>query len=234
MLIAHAPAGYLLTRLLSRTLFKDFVIPDRKNKKYQWLMAAGILGAIVPDFDFIYHLFIDSARTPHHSYLTHMPVFWLGMLLILTSVGIIRKNRMFIVLSTTFCLCAVLHLALDTVTGVIYWFYPLSALGINLCKVADVNRWWVHNFTHHWTFLFEIAIVTTAMIMFLRVKETIADIIHLYRWNTTLGLLTMRIGICTLGIAVIALVGSMKSSIDNRAVEKVIKLKHYVVHMFDS
>jgi hypothetical protein len=234
MLIAHAPAGYLLTRLLSRTLFRDIVLPERKNKRYQLLMAAGIVGSIAPDFDFIYHLFIDSARTSHHSYITHMPVCWLGAWLCLAGIGLLQKNRLFIACATTFCLCAGLHLALDTLTGVIYWFYPLSAAGINMFKVADVHVWWVSNFTHHWTFLFEVAWVAAAMIVFLRVRETVADVVQLYRGNERVRALTLRLGLCALGVAVIILTGSMKFSIDNRAADKVLKLKHYMVRMFDS
>jgi dipeptide/tripeptide permease len=234
MLIAHGPAGYLLTRFLSRTLFKDIVVPERKNRLYQRLMVAGVLGGIFPDFDFIYHLFIDSARTSHHSYLTHIPMFWLALLLIFAGYGGLRKNIPFMALSSTFCLGAILHLVLDTLTGVVYWFYPLSSKGLNIFKVADIHVWWVHNYTYHWTFLIEIGIIAAAMIIFMRVKETIADIVHLFRKQEKLRALSLRIGICAIGVAVIAVVGAMKFTLDNRAVEKIIKIKQYVARMLGS
>lgn len=234
MLIAHAPAGYLLTRILARTAFRDVVRPLRNNRMYQYCMAAGIIGGIAPDFDFIYHLFIDSARTSHHAYLTHMPVFWIAVWGILAITARARKSRIGMAIATIFCASALLHLTLDTLTGVIYWFYPLSHKGVNVFKVADVHFWWVENFTHHWTFFFEIAIVTAAMIVFMRLRETAGEIVRLFRQHGTLRAITARLTVCVFGIVVIALVGSMKFSIDNRAVEKVIRLKHQVVSWFSS
>jgi hypothetical protein len=188
-------------------------------------MIVGVLGGIFPDFDFIYHIFVDSARTPHHSYLTHMPFFWISTWLVLTLFAWMRKSRFFYALSTLFCLNALLHLGLDTLTGVIYWFSPLSHKGINVFKVADIHLWWVQNFTYHWTFLFEVFIVATALIVFLRVKETFSDIFALFRQNRKLRAVSIRLSICALGIALVALIASMKFSIDNRAMDKVIKLK---------
>ena len=231
MLIAHAPAGYLLTRLLSRTLFKKIVDPQRSNRLYQLLMITGILGGILPDFDFIYHIFIDSARTSHHSYWTHLPIFWLAVWVVLFAIGQWRRNRRFIAVSTTLCASAMLHLIFDTLTGTIYWLYPFSRAGVNMFKVADVHIWWVHNYTCHWTFLIEIAIIATAMIVFLRVKETAADMVDLFRRHEKLRAISMRLGVCALGIGIVVLVGSMRFSIDNRIVHKVKQLKRYVVRM---
>ena len=234
MLVAHAPAGYLLGRVLSRTLLRDTFQPEQKKRLHRYLMTAAVLGGIFPDFDFFYHIVIDSSQTPHHSYFTHMPVFWLATWFMLTGMGMILRNRAFIAVTTAFCLSALLHLALDTLTGVIYWFYPLSARGVNVFKVADVHRWWVENYTHHWTFIIEIIITTTAMAVFLRVRETFADIADLFRRHKNLRALSLRLAACALGIAVIALVGSLKFSIDNRAIAKAAKLKRAVVTIIHS
>ncbi|MBN1578751.1 MAG: metal-dependent hydrolase [Chitinispirillaceae bacterium] len=231
MLIAHAPAGYLLTRLLSRTLFKDIVLPQRTNRFYQILMCAGILGGIFPDFDFIYHIFIDSDHTSHHSYLTHLPMFWLSVWLILFAIGRMRKDRRFVAVATTFCASVMLHLVFDTITGKIYWLYPFVRTGVNVFKVADVHIWWVHNYTHHWTFLIEIVIIAAAMIIFLRVKETIGVIAEPLRRNRKLRLVSLRLTVCALGVSVVMIVGSMRFSIDNRIVHKVKQLKQYIVRM---
>jgi hypothetical protein len=231
MLIAHAPAGYLLTRFLSRTLFKHRVHPKRTDRLYQLMMAGGIIGGIMPDFDFIYHIFIDSDRTPHHSYITHMPLFWLGVLGVLFLVGKRMRNRNFIAVSTTLCCSALLHLVFDTLTGVVYWLYPFSKKGFNVFAVADVHVWWVHNYTNHWTFLIEIVIILTAMIMFLRVKETTAYVIDHFRQHEKLRAVTLRVGICAAGLIIIVLVGAWQFNIDNRIFRKVIELKNHVVRM---
>lgn len=234
MLIAHAPAGYLLARLLSNSMSKDIVHSDGKTRRHYTLIAAGILGGIFPDFDLIYQFLFDPFVDSHHSYFTHLPVFWLAAWCILFAIGTGIKNRSFIALSTIFCLSAGLHLVLDTLTGVIYWFYPISSRGINVFKVADVHVWWVHNYMYHWTFLFEIGIVMVAMTVFLRVKESARVVVHLFRRQENLRALTLRLGVCVFGIAIIAIVGSMKFTIDNKAVAKIIKMKQYVTRMFDS
>jgi len=231
MLLAHAPAGYLLTRLLSRTIFKNSVDPKRSDRLYQLLMVAGIIGAILPDFDFLYQIFFGSRKDSHHAYITHIPLFWVGICSLLVAVGYWRKNRHFIAVAITGCMSALLHLGCDTITGVIYWFAPLGKKGINLFAVSDVHLWWVHNYTYHWTFLLEIAIVAVAMIYFLRVKETITGLVLLFRHSPTLRAITLRITVCTIGVALVILVGSLRFNIDNRIVDKMNKIRHHVVKM---
>jgi inner membrane protein len=234
MIIAHAPAGYLLARLLSSTMSKDLAHSDGKDRWHHTFVAAGILGGIFPDFDLIYQFLFDPLVDSHHAYFTHLPVFWLAAWGLLSGIGTVLKNRSFIALSTIFCLSAGLHLVLDTLTGVIFWFYPISGKGINVFKVADVHVWWVHNYMYHWTFLFEIGIVMAAMLVFLRVRESTQVVMHLFRRQEKLRSLTLRLGVCVFGLAVIAVVGSMKFTIDNKAAAKIIKMKHYVARMFDS
>jgi inner membrane protein len=191
-------------------------------------MIAGVIGGIFPDFDFIYHIFIDSDRTPHHQYLTHLPLFWAGVWAVLFLIGVWKRDRRFMAVVTTFCASAMLHLVFDTLTGVVYWFKPLSSLGVNVFKVADVHVWWVRNYVDHWTFLFEIAIIVTAMIVFLRVKESVAMVAGLLRQNVPLRQLLVRITICVFGAGLIILVGSLEFNIDNKLFHKAVKLKHKV------
>jgi hypothetical protein len=228
MLFAHGPAGYLLTHVLARTAYSDIVDPQRTDRLYQVLMVAGVVGAICPDFDFIYHIFIDSDRTSHHKYITHLPLFWMGLWGVLFAIGQWRKDRSFCAVVTTFCASAVLHLAFDTLTGKVYWFAPISRAGLNIFKVADVNVWWVKNYVYHWTFLIEVAITTVAMVVFLRVRESAALIADLFRRHEKLRRLSWRIALCALGVGLIALVGSMRFSIDNKIFHKTLNLKHRV------
>ncbi len=231
MLIAHAPAGYLLTRVLARTFFKHVVDPVRSNRLYQAMIAAGMLGGIAPDFDFIYHIFIDSDRTPHHTYLTHWPIFWLALLGVALLSGRVERIRKWMPVAVVFCAAALLHLVCDTLTGVVYWLAPFSAAGFNVFKVADVHLWWVENYTSHWTFLIEIAIVMSAGVIFLRVKETTLYILHHFRSHEKLRQIAVRMVVCTVGLIIVVLVGSMKFNIDNKIIRKVKELKHRVVRM---
>jgi hypothetical protein len=234
MLIAHAPAGYLITRILSRTVFKNTVSPERTDRFYQRLMFAGILGGILPDFDLIYFTFFDNLKTDHHAYLTHMPVFWLSIWCMWMLGGKIFHDRRTYALATTLCAGALSHLALDTLTGVVYWLYPFSTEGVNIFKVANIHIWWVQNYLYHWTFLIEIAITLAAMAVFLRVKETLLDLVNLFGNNRKLRLISFRLGLCVFGLSVIALVVSLRFTIDNRLMHKMIQIKHAVVRMVES
>jgi inner membrane protein len=234
MLIAHAPAGYLVTRVLSRTVFKDIVRHERTDRFYQVLMAAGILGGIFPDIDLLFNMVFKTSVVSHHDYFTHIPMFWLCMWGIGAAIGKIRGDRRIHALVATFCVSAIIHLVLDTITGNIYWLYPLNRVSVNIFEVADVHLWWVKNYLYHWTFLIEIAIVLSAMAVFLRVKETVLYLARLFAANRNLRLISLRIGLCVVGLGVIAVVVSLKFSIDNRIVHKMMQIKHAVVRMVES
>ena len=60
MLIAHIPAGYLITRAVIKKLPLDVGI----ELKYLWVLG----GAIVPDLDLLYFYLFDSSGH-HHKYL---------------------------------------------------------------------------------------------------------------------------------------------------------------------
>jgi inner membrane protein len=230
MLIAHAPAGYLLGRIMSWVVKKDPAAFPDMEKTSRSIVTAAIIGGIAPDLDFIYHIFIDSARTPHHSYFTHMPFFWAGLWIVLYVIGKVRRDSSFRTIAAAFCLGAILHLLLDTFTGVIYWFYPFWGKGVNFFAVADVHVWWVENFTRHWTFTFEIAIIAAAMAVYLGPKKTLDDLALLFR-HEKLRSLFLRCTVCAIGLAVVVLVGSMQFNVQSHALELVIKLKHHVERM---
>ena len=195
------------------------------------MIAAGMFGGILPDFDFIYHIFIDSARTPHHSYFTHLPLFWAALLGVALLASRIERFRRIAPVAVLLCASALLHLVCDTLTGTVYWLAPFNATGFNVFKVADVNIWWVNNYMYHWTFLIEIGIVTTAGLVFLRVGETSRYIVDLFRRHEKLRHISIRIGVCTAGLLLIVLVGSLQFNIDNKIIHKVKELKHRVVRL---
>jgi inner membrane protein len=234
MLIAHAPAGYLVTRILSRTVFKDVVRHERADRFYQLLIAVGIVGGIFPDIDLLFNTIFKTIVASHHDYFTHIPAFWLCMWGIGAAIGKVRGDRRIGALATIFCVSAIIHLVLDTVTGTIYWLYPFSRVSVNIFEVTDVHIWWVKNYLYHWTFLIEIGIVLSAMAVFLRVRETVMYLAHLFATNRNLRLISLRLGICAFGLCVIAVVVSIKFSIDNRLVHKMMHIKHAVVRMVES
>ena len=70
MLIAHLPSGYILSSYMLSPLRRTPVRPV-------WLLIAGTLGGIFPDFDMLYFFFVDHGMVHHHRYATHWPLLWL-------------------------------------------------------------------------------------------------------------------------------------------------------------
>ena len=152
MLIAHLPAGYLLSRRLAARQGRD----DRDRR---FLLGLGLVASILPDFDLAYFYLIDARRTLHHDYWTHIPAFWLAAFGL--SALFFRLARAPVPWAALGLLLAnvLLHLALDTLAGGIAWLYPWQAGRIVLLHIPARFDWWVWNFVLHPVFFAELAIV---------------------------------------------------------------------------
>lgn len=151
MFIAHLPAGYLATKVLIRR--------DPNNRS---LMATGLIASILPDIDLLWFYLVDNRQTVHHSYIFHWPLFWVFLAAALWLFAFLLNRRYagaFILLALFNIL---LHMALDSIVGGIGWFRPFSDTELNLVEVPARYGWWVWSFVLHWTFLFEVLIVTLA------------------------------------------------------------------------
>lgn len=145
MIIAHFPAGYLLSRGLQGVGVDKAV-------------GLGVLiGAVLPDLDMLRFWLIDGGAVHHHTYITHRPIFWVGIMLI----GFVLGRRIL----TGIGIGAVLHVMLDSIVGAIAWAWPLSDAAHPLVVVPAVHDNWVLSFVLHWTFLVEIAVCVAAGIV---------------------------------------------------------------------
>ena len=171
MILAHVPAGYLLSRAL--------VSSSSSQHKWRWI-ALGTAGAILPDLDLVYTLG-SGEKVHHHDLFTHRPLFWLVITVIsLVSLWFYRSKRKIsrrpmdmlrsfpgIILANVW-----LHLLLDSPLGKIHWS-SLSAKGsawlevptLFLPKESVVGplRGWHLNFAFHWYILLEVLIVIAAL-----------------------------------------------------------------------
>lgn len=153
MFIAHLPAGYLLTRHLQR----------KAGNPARGLMVAGLIASILPDSDLFYFYLIDHRSMPHHHYLTHWPLTWITLALLMWGVlHLIGKPRAIpyvgMMLANT-----LLHILMDSVMATTYWFEPFFDTGVNLLHISSRYHWWVFNYVLHWTFMLEIFIVLIAL-----------------------------------------------------------------------
>ena len=159
MFIAHLPSGYLLAKYLKK-----------KTTTYlSWkaILIAGILGGIFPDLDLLYFYFIDARLNNHHSYMSHIPIYWFFIYFLVSAVLVASKHKKYLANWSVFMLGVFLHLILDTVAGGILWYYPLDMQYVTFSVVDAKYSWWVLNFVLHWTFALEMAIVFSAAAVYL-------------------------------------------------------------------
>lgn len=164
MIIAHAPSGYILAALISRHASSIHVAAKA-------VIAAGVVGALAPDFDMFYFHLIDNRQTHHHKYVSHWPIIWLTLAAASTLwLSVIRRSKVAF-LSVVFFSGGVLHLVLDSFVGDIWWFAPFIDESYAMFTVpARFKPWWL-SFILHWSFAVELAICIWAL--------------HIYRGRST-------------------------------------------------
>lgn len=157
-MIAHLPAGYLITKCYMR----HWHIHSRS------LLVCGLLASIFPDTDLLLFYFVDARQYHHHDYWLHRPALWLGLGMVAYLCARItrcHKAIPYIIVSSANLL---LHMVLDTIAGGIQWLYPLSEQRYTGIEIPATHDWWVWNFILHWTFLLEILIIASALIIWKR------------------------------------------------------------------
>lgn len=126
-------------------------------------MFWGPLGAIAPDFDMIYYYTKDDNQNNHHTYITHLPIFWLGLLLI--SLLWLRRDKNKSrgpTLAFIFSFSGLIHLVLDTFTGPVYWLAPLFNTSFSFVLTGAQYSTELSYFTS-WSFVLELFIIWWAI-----------------------------------------------------------------------
>jgi inner membrane protein len=161
MFIGHVPAGYLAsTFLLDRAR-----VPPADRRR---MLLIGLATSVLPDIDLLYFYLIDHRRHVHHTYLPHLPAFWLVVFAIWAAALLLRRTSRvgWLALGVT-SLNVLLHVVLDTLAGGIEWAWPFSRTAFVLASVPRHYEPWYLNFVLHWTFLLEIALAAAALVVLL-------------------------------------------------------------------
>lgn len=149
MLTAHLPAGYILSRAVKRS--------------GGGVTAAILLGSVLPDLDLIWFYLIDDRAIHHHRYWVHAPGFWAIATVPLLAVA----SRLDLMALALGLLAAIfLHILLDSVAGGVMWHWPISDTLFQMIDVPATRSHFILSFIFHWTFLLELAIWATALILF--------------------------------------------------------------------
>jgi inner membrane protein len=157
MLLAHLPAGFLLTQ----ALIHDRVVHGATA--YWRYLLLGLLASVLPDLDLFYYYLVDQQQHLHHSYWTHLPIYWYSLYLLCLLLVMMVGQRSWLLICHIIFLNVLLHCVLDSVNGGIRWLSPWDMTYFRLFSVPKRTPLWYGNFIWHWTFLFEISIIVSAV-----------------------------------------------------------------------
>ncbi|MBF0186364.1 MAG: metal-dependent hydrolase [Magnetococcales bacterium] len=150
MIIGHLPISYLAAVAMHSRTQGRFPV---------WV---GCVAGVVPDVDMIWFYLVDSS-THHHQLVTHWPVSWVGVAMLLM---ILFQRYTFVVVAALGFVF--LHLLLDTIAGAIPWLAPFDMTPSTWVVVPARYSWWVANFIFHWTFLLELVLTISAVTIWIR------------------------------------------------------------------
>ena len=156
MIIGHLPAGYIAATLLRRR----FELQRAASKPFLW---AGVLGAIAPDVDMIYFHLVDHRQHHHHTYITHFPIVWAGLLIASLAWLYAAEVKSHAGLATIFSLNGFIHMVLDSIVGDIWWFAPFVDKPFAFFSVPALYTPWWWNFILHWSFGLELIVLVWAV-----------------------------------------------------------------------
>jgi inner membrane protein len=127
------------------------------------LLWLGLAASVLPDLDLLWFYLVDARRHVHHSYVPHLPGFWLVILAAAAAVLALRRaGRAAWLALAVFGSNVLGHLLLDTVAGGIRWLWPATDTEFVLVAVEPRYQPWYLNFLLHWTFALELALVGAA------------------------------------------------------------------------
>jgi hypothetical protein len=141
MYIAHGPISYLANEAIQSKKIKRLKMSD------QILVAlCALFFGILPDFDIFILSMLNVPRFIHHEVITHTPVFYIGIWIILQGLIYIKEkllnektnkaldNNLSHILANTFLISTLFHLFADFLVDSIMLAYPLSEQKFHLLK----------------------------------------------------------------------------------------------------
>jgi inner membrane protein len=120
--------------------------------------------------DILYFHLVDHRQHHHHSYFTHFPSVWLGLVALSVLWKLRARGSVAAVLGIVFALNGLVHMVLDSVVGDVRWLAPLSDRAFALAAVPALYKPWWLNFLLHWSFLLELSLVAGAFAMWRSLK----------------------------------------------------------------
>ncbi len=148
MVLAHGPAGYILSRCLPTSWQTTPIV------------GMAILGSIAPDFDFIVNILGISSQS-HRLFITHTPSFWIiswVIALLIAKIGRADARPVH-----AFFMGTVLHVLLDIPTGIKVWS-PFSEQFVELFPDLYFGVTLVEFLTHPYVIAEGVIILATILL----------------------------------------------------------------------
>lgn len=174
--IGHIAFGYLTSLFLAKLFHISSYSPY-----YNILILIGIIASIIPDIDF-FRLFYKhrslklQKNDTHRKYLTHIPLFWLTLSILIYIISILSSNEL-IRYSSFFILAgSVSHLIGDSLEYGIRWLWPFSKKQYIIHKIPKENfnakesllgyywKFFSQIYIRNWTFYVELIIIIVSLI----------------------------------------------------------------------
>lgn len=156
MLIAHLPAGYVLGTAVRGVRRSAYAV-----------MSAALFGSVAPDLDMFYFYTLGARQAHHHFYVTHWPLFWLALGVIVVPVVKWLRPQL-TVASVVFLVAVMIHMVLDSIAAPMAWLMPFNSRTVELVTIPAAYSHWILSFVLHWTFALELAICALAALLVAR------------------------------------------------------------------
>ncbi len=141
MYLAHGPIGFLANEAIQNKKIKQLKMSE------QILVAlCSLFFGILPDFDILALSMFNAPRFIHHDIITHTPIFYIGIWLLLKSgihfsgyifnkkTGNVLDKRLLNILANTFLIATLFHLLSDFLVNSIPLLYPLNDFKFYILK----------------------------------------------------------------------------------------------------
>lgn len=188
VLPGHLAGGYIATTVVLSLLPASVQF---STDQLTILYIVGILSGEIPDIDLLLFYFLkkknkDQSKNNHREFITHVPLFWFIISLIIFSLGFLLDSKFIEVIALLLLAGTLSHFVFDSIEYGIRWIEPFSKKRLSLFKdtvKTNINNVDEKNLTigsipYYWNYIktsyiksstiyFEITVVIIAIIIFL-------------------------------------------------------------------
>lgn len=125
VLPGHLGGGFLIAKAIL-----SFFHSTLSNTQSGVLIVIGTLAGELPDIDLIRYYFEQKKKHPqiehHRLYITHAPLFWLFVCIVISCIGYLLSSIFIIALGLLILFGTWAHFLLDSIDFGVMWLWPFS------------------------------------------------------------------------------------------------------------